>query len=89
MSKYPIHNISRTLIDISKNEFENFIQLADKKCNELYQFDDMDSIILDYSKFEAVLKLTKLNLKNFHEKSKKQEIMYFNKNKRKLKKTKS
>ena len=80
MSNYPIHNISRTLLDISKNEFENFIQLTDKKCNALYEFENIDSIILDYIKFEAVFKLTKQNLKTFKEKSLAQEIQYFKKN---------
>ena len=80
MSKYPIHNISRTLLDMSRSEFENFIELTDKKCNGLYEFENMDSIILDYLKFEAVFKLTKNNLESFKEKSLIQETQFVNKN---------
>ena len=58
MPQYPIHKISKTLLDTSLKEFENAIELTDQKINNMYNFDAVDTMITDYAKFEAVFQMT-------------------------------
>ena len=58
MSTYPIHKVSKTLLDTSLKEFEAVIDQTHKKTENTYNFDALDAMITDYAKFEAVFKLT-------------------------------
>lgn len=69
MKNYPINHIPRNVLEFSKTEYEGFINAMEEKTESVYQSNAMDQLIMDYSNFETVRRLTEENLKEFRSRS--------------------
>lgn len=48
MQNYPLNNVPRSVIEFSRNEYEDFIKATEEKIENIFKIQENDSLILDY-----------------------------------------